>query len=53
MMQAGAQLQGGGDIGGGLSKPLLLCCLGVFWRERGWRFDKWLIMKTLVPKLKL
>lgn len=22
-------------------------------KKRGWRFDKWLIMKTLVPMLKL
>lgn len=40
--------RGGGGGGGGL-----LRCLGVFWRKRGWRFDKWFIIKTLVPKLKL
>lgn len=28
-------------------------CLGVFGEDRGWRFDEWLIMKALVPKLKL
>ena len=33
------------------SSALLPGCL--LESKRGWRFDKWLIMKTLVPKLKL
>lgn len=36
---------------GGLAEALH--CLSVFSEGGGWRFDKWLIMKTLVPKLKL
>ena len=45
-----------GEFGGAGGRSARLPCSAAWvssGEKRGWRLDKWLIMKTLVPKLKL